>query len=60
MRSRTVPRWSREPLRAAGTVAYAEDDPRIELYRQALAALKQIAQPPACDQAPEPARWVED
>jgi hypothetical protein len=46
---------------AAGTAtagtAHAADDPRIEQYRQALAALKPLTRQPVCDQAPEPERW---
>ncbi|MFG1708213.1 glycerophosphodiester phosphodiesterase [Nonomuraea sp. M3C6] len=42
----------------AGTAgAHADDDPRIEQYRQALAALKPLTQQPVCDEKPEPARW---
>ncbi|TDD41966.1 glycerophosphodiester phosphodiesterase family protein [Nonomuraea terrae] len=40
----------------AGT-AHAADDPRIEQYRQALAALKPLTRQPVCDQVPEPERW---
>ena len=39
--------------------ANADEDPRIEQYRQALAALKPLTDQPPCDQTPEPARWVD-
>ncbi|MCI2416857.1 glycerophosphodiester phosphodiesterase family protein [Saccharopolyspora sp. K220] len=41
------------------TSASADEDPRIEQYRQALAELKPLAQQPPCDQVPEPDRWVD-
>ncbi|MGN9909137.1 glycerophosphodiester phosphodiesterase [Phytohabitans sp. LJ34] len=46
-------------LLATGAAARADEDPRVEQYRQALAALKQLAAPPACDQVPEPGRWLD-
>ncbi|MGP4014378.1 glycerophosphodiester phosphodiesterase [Saccharopolyspora sp. 5N708] len=39
------------------TSANADEDPRIEQYRQALAELKPLAQQPPCDEVPEPGRW---
>jgi glycerophosphoryl diester phosphodiesterase len=46
-------------LFAGSTGAHAEDDPRIEQYRQGLAALRPLVHQPTCDQAPEPDRWVD-
>lgn len=45
-------------LVAGSAGAHAEDDPRIEQYRQALAQLKPLTRQPVCDQVPEPDRWV--
>jgi hypothetical protein len=46
-------------LVAGQAVAHAQEDPRIEQYRQALAALEPLTQQPPCDQTPEPDRWVD-
>ncbi|MFC6021383.1 glycerophosphodiester phosphodiesterase [Plantactinospora solaniradicis] len=46
-------------LLVGGTSAYADEDPRIEQYRQALAALKPLVRQPVCDQVPEPGRWLD-
>ncbi|MBB5791869.1 glycerophosphodiester phosphodiesterase [Jiangella mangrovi] len=44
----------------AATQAGAEDeDPRIQQYREALAQLRPLTDPPACDQLPDPARWAD-
>ncbi|RIQ20236.1 glycerophosphodiester phosphodiesterase [Jiangella rhizosphaerae] len=44
-------------LAATQAGAEGEDDPRIEQYRQALAELRPLTDPPACDQLPDPDRW---
>ena len=46
-------------LVAGNATARADDDPRIEQYRQALAQMKPLTQQPKCDQVPEPDRWVD-
>jgi glycerophosphoryl diester phosphodiesterase len=46
-------------LVAGNATAHAEDDPRIEQYRQALAELKPLTQHPPCGEVPEPGRWVD-
>lgn len=44
---------------ATGSIAaHADDDPRVDEVRQILAQLKPLANPPVCDQQPEPERWV--
>ena len=45
-------------LVAGSASAHAEDDPRVEQVRQAIAALKPLVKQPVCDQTPEPDRWV--
>jgi glycerophosphoryl diester phosphodiesterase len=45
-------------LVAGSASAHAEDDPRVEQVRQAIAALKPLVKQPVCDQVPEPDRWV--
>lgn len=62
-------RTLRRTVAAAGAIALltglaaaqagAEDDPRVEEYRQALAQLRPLTDPPACDQEPEPDRWAD-
>ncbi|MFD3523912.1 glycerophosphodiester phosphodiesterase [Streptomyces sp. NPDC058653] len=39
--------------------AHADDDPRVEEVRQAIAALKPLVRQPPCDQVPEPERWLD-
>ncbi|GAA4589337.1 hypothetical protein GCM10023194_43310 [Planotetraspora phitsanulokensis] len=46
-------------LVAGNASAHAEDDPRVEQVRQAIAALKPLVKQPVCDQVPEPGRWVD-
>ncbi|TDC53455.1 glycerophosphodiester phosphodiesterase family protein [Jiangella ureilytica] len=46
-------------LAAAQAGAEGEEDPRIQQYREALAQLRPLTDPPACDQVPEPGRWAD-
>jgi glycerophosphoryl diester phosphodiesterase len=42
---------------AAAPAAAQSGDPRIDAIRAAIDVLDDYAQPPACDQQPDPARW---
>jgi glycerophosphoryl diester phosphodiesterase len=47
------------PTPAAAQTAPPTENELVEQVRQALAALRPLAQPPPCDQVPDPARWAD-